>query len=355
MVPQWLQRGFSCGNGKRGTKVAVYRKGAQPLWTNTGNVGVRKSFFTSAYYDGDSTVTSLDSELAPIAEGLRRNSGPLRGDDARNAARLFGHLEVRQQATERVLRKMQESVGPLLVDRLTKTGQLEEWIGKPNWRDWGGMRRVEQRCTRRLRAGRASASMPVDVGRMVHFAQHAIESLRVWVAAEVTRTGERVQDVLEDYGRRWASGEVLEDAIIFNRSKEMFLRGEATSRVTHYERFEWRVVQYSEDLILPDSMVFHETMDSALVQNFLYVPESQVASYLPIGSRTVLVGHSRRRKGRPLQAGQMRYRAAQACFEFFVASKREPAYRDLARTIGTYRRFATAEDWRAVAEECLAQ
>ena len=197
--------------------------------------------------------------------------------------------------------------------------------------------------------------MPVDVGRMVDFVEHDIESLRVWILEAVGRTGERVLDLLDDYGRRLSSGEVVEDAIIFNRSKEMFLRGEARSRLARYGAFEWRVGQYSEDLILPDSMVFHETTDSPLVQNFLHVLENQAASYLPLGSRAVLVGHLRRGRGRRLQAGQMRFRAARASFEFFVAPERAPTYENLTTAIGTHRRFATAADWRAVVEECLAQ
>ena len=356
IVPQWLQRGFSRIAASKRAQVAVYRSDGTSLWTSTANVGVRKSFFTSAYFDGDKTATELDGELAPVVEDLRNASGALRGDDARDACRLFAHLEVRQGSTERLLRTMYASVLPTVVASLREYTVPEMWLGRGTSSHREKRADTERRCARRLRRARGrQKTPPVDLPKMVEFVESAIESFRTLVATDVAASGAVVRDVIEDYGERLARGDVLEDAIVFNRSKEMFLRGEARTRVAGYAAFEWRIVHLAEDVVLPDSMVFHETTDSSAVQNFLHTPWNQAASYLPIASRTVLVGRSRASKRGSLRAGQIRYRAAQACSEFFVAADKDRAYDNLVPLIGSYRRFATALDWQAVAKECMVE
>ena len=356
VVPQWLQRGFSLSPDTKRPQVAVYRKNGAPLWTSTVNVGVRKSFFTSAYYDGDKTVTDLDGEFASVVEDLRERSGALGGDDARSAARLFGHLEVRQGATERTIRTMWTNVMLTTVRVLRARDDVQAWLGKPMVSYGPGAGGIGRRCTKRLRrAWGRRRRQPIYVGEMIRMALATIGSFKALLAAEVGVNGDSVREVVKDYGDRLAQGDVLEDAIIFNRSKEMFLRGEARSRVATYAAFDWRVVHFPEDLILPDSMVFHEVTDSPLAQNFLHVLERHVASYLPMSSRMALVGRSRRRKGWPATAARLRFRAAQASFDFFVAAERNPGYQNLSAVIGTHRGFATARDWQVVTEECLAE
>ena len=356
IVPQWLQRGFSRSVAPKGVKVAVYRKDSTPLWTNTANVGVRKSFFTSTHFDGDKTATELDGEFASVVKDLRNASGVLEGKVAVDARRLFAHLEVRQGSTERLLRSMQANVFPAALAEQRKKGKLEAWLENPvpSWRDDKGD--IEKRCLRRLRASRGRRKTgPVDVRRMVQLVQMSIGSFRELVTAGIAASGASPEEMVEDFVRRVTSEEVVEDAMIFNRSKEMLLRGDAKSRVNGYAGFEWRVIHLSEDVILPDSMVFHETTDSPLVQDFLHVPRYHAASYLPISSRAVLVGKSKRSKGLRRSAGQIRYRAAQASFEFFVAAVKDPLYDNLTEVIGSHRKFASAADWRVVARECVAQ
>ena len=120
IVPQWLQRGFSRSTDPKRPKVAVYRRDAEPLWTNIVNVGVRKSYFTSTYFDGDISVTELDGRFAAIVDELRGRAGFLTGADEANACRLIAHLEVRQNAAERTIREMWTNVMPILVDHVRK-------------------------------------------------------------------------------------------------------------------------------------------------------------------------------------------------------------------------------------------
>ena len=355
IVPQWLQRGFSRSKDTKRAKVAVYRKDSEPIFTNIVNVGVRKSFFTSTYFDGDKSVTQLDGELAATIDELRGREGPLTGEDQTNACRLFAHLEVRQHATERTIREMWTNVIPILVDHVRNEKELQDWLHKPMLSQRNCMDAIERSCARRCRQARARrGASPINLRETIRFAVVYIDSFKALVSADVATTGAAPEFVAEEYAKRVEGEEVLEDSVVYNRSKEMFLRAEAKSRVAGYSDFRWKVVRFSEDIVLPDSMVFHEVTDSSMIQNYLYVPARQLASYLPISARSALVGRSKPHRRRLPNAAQMRQMAARASFEFFVAAERNEAYGRLAPLIGNHRAFATPAVWRVVAEECLA-
>ena len=355
IVPQWLQRGFSRSTDPKRAKVAVYRGDAQPLWTNIVNVGVQKSFFTSEYFDGDKTVTELDGEFAVVADELRGRTGGLNGTCAVNACRLFAHLEVRQGATERVIREMWTAAMSTFSSYLRDQNNLQEWLRKPMLLYPNCASAIEAKCMDRLRQTRVRRRVPpVDLRAMIHFAVVYVNSFKSMVAADAEVTGADPRFVANEYADRIEHEEVLEDGIVYNRSKQMLLAGGAKSRVEGYKRFVWKAVRLSKDIVLPDSMVFHEVTDSPLVQNYLYAPATQAASYLPLSSRSMLVGRSKAHSPMLPSAGRMRYLAARASTDFFVAAERKDAYGDLASLIGKHRAFAALDDWRIVVEECTA-
>ena len=354
IVPQWLQRGFSRSTDPKRAKVAVYRRDAEPLWTNIVNVGVRKSYFTSTYFDGDISVTELDSQFAAIVEELRGRAGPLTGEDKANACRLFAHLEVRQHATERTVREMWTNIIPTLLDYVRNQKKLQDWLRKPMLSQRNCIDAIERSCTSRLGHARARRLEAVNLRETIRFAVLYIDSFKALVAADVARTRAAPDSVAKEYAKRIEGEELLEDGIAYNRSKRMLRGAEAKSRIAGYAGFRWKIVQFSEDVTLPDAMVFHEVTDSSMVQNYLYVPARQLASYLPISARSALVGRAKPHKRRLPNAVRMRQMAARASFEFFVAAERKEAYQRLASSIGKHRAFATATTWRVVAEECLA-
>ena len=355
VVPQWLQRGFSRSRDPKRAKVAVYRRDARALWTNTINVGVRKSHFTSTYFDGDKSVTGLDGQFAEIVAQLRCRPGAVSGEDKMNACRLFAHLEVRQHATERTVREMWINIMPILLDHVRNEGKFEDWFRKPMLSQRDCIDAIQRSCA--SRHGQANAhrnALPVNLREMIRFAMVYIDAFKAMVREDVSATGAEPSFVANEYAERLERGEVLEDGIVYNRSKEMFLRAEANFRIAGYSEFRWKVVRFSEDIVLPDAMVFHEVADLKMVQNFLYGPARQLASYLPISATSALVGRSRPSKRGLPNAARVRHLAARASFEFFVAAEQNKTYERLACFIGEHRPFATGRTWRVVAEECVA-
>ena len=148
IVPQWLQRGFTRSKDPKRSQVAVYRKGARPIFTNILNVGVRKNFFTSTYFDGDKSVTQLDAQFAATIDKLRNWEGPLAGEARANACRLFAHMEVRQHARERTVREMWTSVVPILFDHVRNEKKLHDWFCKPMLRQRNCVDAIERSCAR---------------------------------------------------------------------------------------------------------------------------------------------------------------------------------------------------------------
>ena len=355
IVPQWLQRGFSQSKGPKRVKVAVYRKDSEPFFTNIVNVGVRKSFFTSTYFDGDKSVTQLDGEFAAIIDKLRGQEGSLVGEDETNACRLFAHLEVRHYSVDRMVREMWTNILPILFDRVRNEKKLQDWLHKPVLSQQNCMDAIAQNCAHQLRQAKAHrGAPPVNLREMIRYAADYIDWFKAGVSADISATGAVPEFVAEKYTELIGRKELLEHSIVYNRSKGMFLHADAKSRVAGYSNFSWKIVYFPEDIVLSDSMVFHEVTDSPLIQNYLHVPARQLASYLPISSRSALVGRSKPHKRRLPNAAQIRHMAAQASFKYFIAAVQSEAYGRLKSKIGKHRKYATPAIWRLIAKECLA-
>ena len=253
IVPQWLQRGFSRSTDSKRAKVAVYRKDSEPIFTNIVNVSVRKSFFTSTYFDGDISVTELDGQFAAIIDELGCREGFLTGEDQTNACELFAHLEVRQHATERTIREMWKNVMPILFNHIRNKEKFQVWLRKPMLTQRNCMDVIERSCARRFRQARAHrGASPVNLREMIRFAVVYIDSFKALVSADVAVTGASPDFVAKEYANRIESEEMLEDGIVYNRSKQMFLHASAMSRVDGYAGFRWEVVRFTEDIVLPD-------------------------------------------------------------------------------------------------------
>lgn len=355
IVPKWLQRGFSNSKDPKRAQVAVYRKDSEPFFTNIANVGVQKSYFTSTYFDGDDPVTQLDGEFAALIDRLRGQQGPLAGEDKANACRLFAHLEVRHHMTEHNIREMWANILPLLFDQLRSEKNLKSWHHKSVLCQPDTVDAISRSCARRLRQARAhSRGRPANLRETVQFVADWVDSFRASVLALEAETGAAPESIAEEYAMRIERDGVIEDSLSYNRSRNMLLRPDAKVRVAGYSKFHWKIVKFPEDIVLPDSMVFHEVTDSPLIQNYLYVPVKQRASYLPITSRSALVCRSKPHRRRLPNATQMRHMAAQASFEYFIAEVRSEAYGRLKSRIGKLRPYATPAVWRLVARECLA-
>ena len=355
IVPQWLQRGFSQSKDPKRVKVAVYRKDSEPIFTNIANVGVRKSFFTSTYFDGDKSVTQLDGEFAAIIDKLRGQEGSLTGEDETNACKLFAHLEVRHHAVDHTVREMWANILPILFDRIRSEKKLQDWLHKPVLSQQNSVDAIAQNCTHQLRQAKARrGAPPVNLREMIRYAADYIDSFKAGVSADISATGAVPEFVVEKFTELIGRKELLEHSIVYNRSRGMFLHADAKSKVAGYSNYSWKIVHFSEDIVLPDSMVFHEVTDSLLIQNYLYVPARQLASYLPISSRSALVGRSKPHRRRLPNAAQMRHMAAQASFKYFIAAVQSETYGRLKSKIGKHRKYATPAIWRLVAKECLA-
>ncbi|MCY4642011.1 MAG: DUF4238 domain-containing protein [Gammaproteobacteria bacterium] len=355
IVPQWLQRGFSQSKDPKRVKVAVYRKDSEPIFTNIVNVGVRKSFFTSTYFDGDKSVTQLDSEFAAIIDKLRGQEGSLTGEDEKKACRLFAHLEVRHHGIDRIVREMWANILPILFDHVRNEKELQDWIHKPVLSQQNCMDAIARNCAHQLRQAKACrGAPPVNLREMIRYAADYIDSFKALMSTDVAATGAVPELVAEKYAKLIDRKEVLEHSIVYNRSRGMFLHADAKSRVAGYSNYSWKIVHFPENIVLPDSMVFHEATDSSLIQNYLYVPARQLASYLPISSRSALVGRSKAHKRRLPNAAQMRHMAAQASFKYFIVAVQREAYGRLKSKIGKHRKYSTPAIWRLVVKECLA-
>lgn len=355
IVPKWLQRGFSHSKNPKRAKVAVYRKDSEPFFTNIANVGVQKSYFTSAYFDGDESVTQLDGEFASIMDRLQGQEGTLTDEDKTNACRLFAHLEVRCHMTERTIREMWTNISPLLLDHLRSEKNLKDWYHKPVLDQHDTVNAISRICARRLRQAKARHGVPpVNLRETVQFVADCVDSFRASMLAVEAETGAVPESIAEEYATRIERDGVIEGSLSYNRSRNMAQHPDAKVRVAGYSKFHWKVVKFREDIVLPDSMVFHEVTDSPLIQNYLYVPPRQRASYLPITSRRALVGRSKSHRRRLPNAAQMRHMAAQASFEYFIAAVESEAYERLKSKISKYRAYATPAVWRLVVKECLA-
>lgn len=353
VLPQWLQRSFSNCPARKNAPVVVYRKDGKVLSTGTHNVGVRKGFFTSDKFDADPKLTELDAKLSDVAQRLRRTVGTLARKQRVEACQVVAHLEVRQDATEKVIRTMWNSSMPVIVRYLQNTKTASAWLGRPDIPSASDLAHIWDGCTKMIfRYGSSNASRPIDLKKMIEFTILNLLGIKKLIRNDMQKSHED-KTAIGWWMRNLHSSRYLEDSVRYNRSKQLLEGAEAKSRVTGYNSFMWRVFRPVEDVVLGDSMVFHDVTDSSLGQNFLHNPWRHAATYLPLGPRCVLIGHQRKNRPPLPTAELLKDLAVRTSSEFFIARTAKPDYETLVQRIGSYRKFASTDDWRIVVEECL--
>ena len=353
IVPQWLQRGFSDQYDGASAPVVVYRKDGKVFRTGTLNVSVRRGFYTHEEHDADPRITELDGSLSEIADRLRTLSGALNQGNALEACRLVAHLEVRQHAVERVVRTMQRHTSQKVCEMFDSSEHTIEWLGRPPIDLRLSGYAIERRCLGRFdRRRKGPGRQPIDWRLMIRHVVASLNSLKKRMLAEI-EAGLPVESVVAGWSKGLRDEDIVEDSVQFNRSKILSLDPEAESRIRGYSERRWSVIQLQEDIVLGDSMVFHDVDDTQRGQNYLHNPWRGSMAYLPLSCRSVLVGRGRGFRRPRLTPLRMRIFAARSSAELFVARSEKDEYTSLLSIIGEHRVFATGAHWEFVAEECL--
>ena len=353
VIPQWLQRGFSNNPNKRNAPIAVYCKNEKILLTGTHNVGVRKGFFTSDDFDADTRLTDLDGKFSEVANRLRSANGALTAEARQEACELVAHLEVRQQATENLIRTMWNASHRRVIQYLVKDNNAHAWLGRPEVPSAVELSKIHKNCIVRIdRLEGNGASSPINLRQMIETVVVNLAALKRAIGQELMNST-NPRGVLQMWLGSLTDPVLLDDAVRYNRSKKMLLGAEATSRVEGYSDFRWKVFQLQEDIVLGDSMVFHDVTDSRKGQNYLHNPWNQSTTYLPLSAKCLLTGSHLKNRKRLLTIPQIRTLAARASSELFIARVKKSSYERLIPLIGNYRPYASIEHWNIVTDECL--
>jgi hypothetical protein len=91
-IPQFMLRAFESSRRGNELKVWCHRRGSEPVELNITKIGVEKDFYGKEL---DERITELENHFAPVADDLRRRSGPVNEPEITD---LVAHLALRTRA-----------------------------------------------------------------------------------------------------------------------------------------------------------------------------------------------------------------------------------------------------------------
>lgn len=325
-IPQSLLRGFEAFHSGKKSQVVVYKKGMAPYVTSIEGVAAQRDFYSGVSVDDtdtlDDLITSFESaRLNPILIELRGvKSGPI---DAELAAIAVVHLSIRAAHVRGAFAQIAQSVLGQLENILQDHEATREYAGIDSLEPDSLLRRQITSDLDALLSLDLAAKDKAALERIIHFRARekfadfmptSVPLLRVFL--------DRLQEGFPSTVER-AHLSALERSLV------------PAARVSALKALRWNVFSVHDPhyFVLPDCLAV--VGEDASLENLKPYSSSSIDEVflvaMPISSKQLLIGS---RDGTLPDPGMLNQEFAKCSFEFFVSSRVDQIWDDLAKHIG---------------------
>ena len=322
-IPRFVLKGFQSRVSGQQVFIWLYRRGSQPIETNTKNVGTERDFYGKPV---DDQITEVEVDhYSPLLDTLRsqQKSGPV--SDAEGLPELIAHLSTRTRSLRQSMEDSAEFFFEQLCARFTNKETLANMLSGPVARQ----KILDELALRGLSAEQAQSVAPLLQPLVVRTIQDALPEMSEYAAKFLTESQSRIPEMVRNA-----------------HLKGLAARPDRSERAESYRAFNWYVLKAEIPLVLGDTVCVFETNGERRFKPFDDADEVRRV-FLPLSSRRVLVGtpHKARPKLDPVQLNKA---AVRCSYEVFVSSVQLRSDSPLPLAIGKWSGVHTRDELRAI-------